>query len=76
MQLLGAHYRTVTVIISLIPSVLCVCMCCVAVCVACAGELLEVSIPCGTEAQAAAVDLILGKGCVRPLAPEDDAVIR
>lgn len=40
------------------------------------GELLEVSISCGPEAQAAAVDLILGKGVVRPLVPEDDPVIR
>lgn len=40
------------------------------------GELLEVAISCGAEAQAAAVDLILGKGCVKPLGPEDDAVLK
>jgi hypothetical protein len=41
-----------------------------------AGELLEVSVGCGPEAQSAAVDLILGKGVVRPLTAEDEPIIR
>jgi hypothetical protein len=41
-----------------------------------AGELLEVAVGCGAEAQASAVDLILGKGVVRPLAAEDEPIIR
>jgi hypothetical protein len=41
-----------------------------------AGEVLEVAVACGAEAQEAAVDLILGKGCVRHLGPDDEPLIR
>jgi hypothetical protein len=41
-----------------------------------AAELIEVAIAAGPEAQEAAVDLVLGKGMVRPPDAEDDDLLR
>jgi hypothetical protein len=41
-----------------------------------AGELLEVAIAAGPAAEAAAVDLVLGKGLVRQPDADDEALLR